>query len=239
MPVAPSVPTSSGDDETPPQRSRLLFIVIAVVGTLSAVFAAVVIFSNSTAEKTPAKDPVAQVRAGDHSMSIGMTKAETKVVVYEDFGSADSRTFEISSRDFLRIEAARGDVVVEYLPVTLADADYSAGALASWGVVLQQGRAQQALALHDLLFDVQPSPGDTARQEFSALARKAGVKDSGVLDSLRAPDEAWAASTRQEARAAGVSTTPSVRVDGKPLTASSPVALADELQRLVLKKNAT
>ncbi|MEO7944046.1 MAG: hypothetical protein ABIR34_11650, partial [Marmoricola sp.] len=61
----------------------------------------------------------------------------------------------------------------------------------------------------------------------------------GVLDSVGAPDRAWAAATKGEAKAAGVSTTPSVRVDGRLMTATSPVALADDLQRLILKDSAS
>jgi hypothetical protein len=235
MRVAPSVPTPAVDGEAP-QRSRRLLIVLGGLAAVSAVFATLVIFSNSTAEPAEPKAPVAQVRAGDHSLAVGAPKAATRVVVYEDFGSADSRTFDISSRDFLRDEAARGGVVVEYHPVTLAGVDYSTDALAAWGAVLGRGRPKQALALHDLLFDLQPSPDDHAQQEFSALARKAGVKERDVLDAVGAPDRAWANSTGPAARAAGVSTTPRVQVDGTPLAASSPVALADKVQRLILRK---
>ena len=238
MPVAASAPTPSADDGEAPRRSGRLVLVLGGLAAVSAVFAAVVIFSNSTAEPVKPKDPVAAVRAGDRSLTVGARSAATKVVVYEDFGSPDSRTFDISSRDFLRDEAARGNVAVEYRPVALADADYSADAVAAWGAVLEQGRPGQALALHDLLFDLQPRPDDTAQQEFSALARKAGVRDTEVLDAAGSPDPAWAAATRQEARAARVRTTPVVRVDGEPLTAPSPVALADRLQRLVLERTA-
>ena len=228
MPVAPPVSTPAVDDEAPTQGSRLLWIVLAAVLALSAVFAGIVIFSNSTAETTKPKDPVAAVTAGDGSLLVGSPDAATKVVVQEDFGSADSRTFEISSRDFLRIEAAQGHVLVEYHPVTRADTDYSTGALTAWGTVLQQGRPKQALAFHDLLFDVQPEAGDSAESDFRALALKAGVKDGGVLDAVERP------STKPSAGAAGA--TPSVTVDGRPLTAESPVALADALQRLILQK---
>ncbi len=236
MPVAPPASTPTVDDEAPTQGGRLLWIAVAVVGTLSAVFAAVVIFANSTAETTKPQDPVAQVRAGDHFVSVGAPDAKTKVVVHEDFGSADSRTFVLASRDFLTIEAAQGKVLVEYHPVALADSDFSSGAWAAWDAVLEQGRPAQALAFHDLLFDVQPSPGDDAQQDFRALARKAGVKDGAVLDSVEGADRSGARATRREAQGAGVTVTPSVRVDGKALTASSPVALADALQRLVLEK---
>ncbi len=239
MHVAPPVPASPSEEQGAPARSRVPLIVLAVVAALSAVFGAVVIFSNSTAEKASAKEPVALVASGDHSVRIGSPNAATKVVVYEDFGSADSRAFEIASRDFLRIEAARGGVLVEYHPVMLSDTDSSVSALAAWGVVLEQGRPKQALALHDLLFDQQLSPEGTGQQDLTALAEKAGVKDGAVLDAVGAPDRSWATSTEQQALEAGVGATPSVRVDESRLTAPSPVALADKLQRLILDKAAS
>lgn len=235
MPVAPPVSTTSGDGEDgeTPERKRRLLLVLGSLGVVSAVIAALVIFSTGRATG-PARSPVAQVRARGHSLVLGVASAPTKVVVFDDFGSPRSRTFEISSRDFLREEAAQGVVVVEYRPVTLLGEGYSTGALAAWGAVMEHGRASQALALHDLLYDRQPSPGQAAR-EFIALAREAGVKDGAVLDAVGAPDQSWVESSKKAAAASGVRTTPSVRVDGEPLSARSPVALADTLQRTILK----
>jgi len=232
MPVAPTTSTST-DDETP-ERNRRLVIVFGVLGAVSVVIAALVIFSSGASTTRP-EDPEPQVRATDDALVLGQSGARTRVVVYEDFGSPESREFEIASRDFLRVEAAQGHALVEYHPVTLLDDDYSAGALGAWGRVLQDGRASQALALHDLLFDQQPESDEAEPRGYIALARQAGVKDGDVLDAVGAPDQSWLASTGKAAEAAGVETTPTVLVDGNRLTAASPTALADRIQRMILE----
>ncbi len=230
MPAATTPPDS--DDETP-ERNRRLLLVLGVLGAVSAVVAGAVIFS-SGAESTPPKDPQALARAEGLSLAVGRPGARAQVVVYEDFASSASRAFEIASRDFLRVEAAQGQVRVEYHPVTLTDDESTAAPLAAWETVLAQGTAQQALALHDLLFDRQPSHEGVAAADLVALAKEARVKDSDVLEAVGALDLTTALSTREAARAAGVRTTPTVLVDGEPVSAASPTALADVVQQLVL-----
>jgi protein-disulfide isomerase len=220
------VPTSP-DDEEIPQRSRRLLIVLGVLGIVSAVVAAMVVFS-SGGSTAPPKDPVAPVRAGEASVSVGRPVAETTVVVYEDFGSPESRTFEIASRDFLRLEAAEGDVVVEYRPVSLLGSDYSRRARAAWGTVLLAGTPEEALAFHDVLLDRLPDAAPAP--DFVALAKQAGVRNSETLEALAAP-----ATSAPGAAPAGVRTTPTVLVDGEPVAAGTPNALADEVQRRVLQ----
>ncbi len=230
MPAASTPPDS--DDETPERKKRLL-LVLGVLGAVSAVVAGAVIFS-SGAGSTPPKDPQALARAEDLSLAVGQPGAPAQVVVYEDFASSASRAFEIASRDFLRVEAAQGRVRVEYHPVTLSDDGSTVAALAAWETVLGRGTAQQALALHDLLFDRRPPGEGMAAADLVALAKKARVKDSDVLEAVGALDLTTALSTREVARAAGVRTTPTVLVDGEPVGAASPTSLADTVQRLVL-----
>ena len=232
MPAVPQEPTLVEGAESS-ERMRLLPYVLGALVVVSGVAAALVVMSGG-GSSVPAQNPAPHLRASAHSLVVGSSGAPVTVVVYEDFGSVASRTFEISSRDFLRGEAARGRVLLDYRPVALADGDYSARALAAWGAVLRDGRASQALAFHDVLFDRQPAMGEAPR-EVLALARAAGIKDTAVLDSIATGDDGLVRAATQEAADAGVHVTPSVRFEGKPLTASSPTALADELQRLVLK----
>ena len=100
--------SSHPDQDAPAERNTVLLLVIGGLAAISAVIAALVIFSSSEA---PADKPeaAAPVRAGDQAVIVGQSDAPTKVVVYEDFASPESREFEIASRDFLRIEAAAGE----------------------------------------------------------------------------------------------------------------------------------
>ncbi len=222
-------------DETPAERNNVLLIVVGVLAALSVVIAALVIFSSGEA---PAEKPeaAAPVKPGEHSLTVGQQDARTKVVVYEDFADPASRELEMASRDFLRIEAARGTVQVDYRPFA-ADADYARGALAAWLAVLQAGTPRQALAFHDVLFDRQPEPGSTPETPFASWAKSAGIKDQAVTEALGSPDAGPVETANQAVTNAGVTRAPVVLVDGRPLTAASPTELADKLQRLVLARD--
>jgi protein-disulfide isomerase len=226
--------TAPPDRDTPSERNSVLLLVIGGLVAISAVIAGLVIFSSGEA---PAEkpEPEAAVRTGDESLVVGKDGATTKVVVYEDFASQESREFEIASRDFLRIEASRGRVQVEYRPFVDAPGAYSRAAMAAWVAVLTTGTPHQALTFHDVLFDHQPEPGSPAEHDFLAWAREKGIDNAKVLDAMRAPDQDGVAKANQAATTAGVSRTPTVVVDGDVFTGGSPTQLADKLQRLLLE----
>jgi protein-disulfide isomerase len=199
------------------------------------VIAALVIFSGG-GEHAPKPEARAPVRAGDQSLVVGKEEAAAKVVIYEDFAGTASRELEIATRDFLRIEAARGVAQVEYRPFVADDDAYSRDAMAAWAGVLDAGTPNQALTFHDVLFDRQPEPGLPAEHDFLAWAKDAGLDDVKVLDAIGTSDEGVTTEANRAAADAGVSKAPVVLVDGDPLTAGSPTELADKLQRLLLKK---
>jgi protein-disulfide isomerase len=233
VPKEPTTP-SSPEEDGPPELSRRLLIGIAVLGVVSAVIAGVVIFSSGGSTKR-AEDPVAKLRTSGESLIVGDSGAATEVVVYEDFGNRQSREFEIASRDFLEVEAAQGDVVVEYHPLPQAKG-YSLLATQAWAAVLANGTAKQAMAFHAELFDRQPADGVTAptAAQLEEWAVDAGVEKGLVSDALEQPDPSFVEATRQSARAAGIKSAPTVLVDGKPSGGGTGVELADQLQREIL-----
>ena len=231
MPPEPTAPTSPGDEE-PPRSRRLLFILVAL-GVVSAVIAGVVIFSSS-GSTAPPEDPEAELRTSGESLTVGSSDAPTKVTVFEDFGSRQSRDFETASRDFLRVEAAQGKVLVEYRPFSSADG-YSRRALEAWAAVLEGGTPKQALAFHDELFDRQPTSGVApATSELQGWAGDAGVNKGLASDAVERSDPDFVEAARQSARAAEVEAAPTVLVDGKPFGSGDGVELADRLQRKIL-----
>ncbi len=232
MPPEPTAPTSP-EDEEPPRSRRLLFILVAL-GVVSAVIAGVVIFSSS-GSTAPPEDPEAKLRTSGESLTVGSSDAPMKVVVYEDFGGRQSRDFETASRDFLRVEAAQGKVLVEYRPFSPADG-YSRRALEAWAAVLDGGTPKQALAFHDELFDRQPASGSAApaASELEAWAVDAGVDKGLASDAVERSDPDFVEAARRSARAAEVETAPTVLVDGKPFGSGNGVELADQLQRKIL-----
>jgi protein-disulfide isomerase len=233
VPASPSA-SSQSEEDAAAERNTVLLLVLGCLAAISAVIAALVIF---TGDGGPAEkpEPAADVAAGEQSVIVGRDDASTKVVVYEDYASPDSREFEIASRDFLRIEAARGEVQVEYRPVSTAGAGYSADAITAWAAVLGAGTPTQVLAFHDVLFDRQP-PGASSSNQFLAWAQEVGIDDPEVLDAMSSPDEEFVAEANRRGREAGVRRTPLVVVDDAPMTAGSPTELADRLQRRLLRE---
>ena len=222
------------DPEAPAARSTVLPYVIGGLALISAVIAGLVIFSSG---EGPADKPeaAAPARAGDVSLTVGRRDAPTRVVVYEDFGSPGSRELEMASRDFLRIEAAQGSVQVEYRPFAAGAGAYSTDALQAWGGVLSAGTPKQALAFHDVLFDRQPSSGSPTPSELVTWAEDTGIRAKSVHAAMAQPGDALAAAAGRAAREAGATHPPFVVLDGKTLSADSPTALADALQRRILE----
>jgi protein-disulfide isomerase len=208
------------------ERNRKALIVAAVVVVLAAVVAAGVIFSGGSAPKATASGQ-ALVVGNDPA-------ATTKVVVYEDFLCPYCRELETSSRSFLRADAEKGNVQVEYRPFHLLQDDYSTRALTAWAAVLQKGTPAQALRFHDLLYDNQPYESDGNKpgvDDLVKLAEKAGVTDSTVLDAIKQPDQAFVDAADADAQKAGVQGTPTVFVNGKELQGSV-AELSDQLKKL-------
>ena len=166
---------------------------------------------------------------------MGNPGAPTKVVVYEDFGNRQSREFEIASRDFLEVEAAQGDVVVEYHPLPQTDG-YSLSATEAWAAVLENGTAKQAMAFHDELFDRQPAAGAAAP---TAAQLEEWAVDAGVE---KGAGERRARAARPVLRRGGSAVRPRGRGQDradrpgrrKAVGKGTGVELADQLQRKIL-----
>ena len=204
------------------------------LGAVSVVIAAVVIFSSGGSTTRP-EAPEAALRKGGESLIVGNPDAPKKVTVYEDFGDPHSRDFEIASRDFLQVEAAQGDVQVEYRPFPQTDG-YSLMAVEAWAAVLEDGTPKQAMAFHDELFDRQPAvdgapPSDA---ELEAWAVDAGVDEGLVSAALERRDSDFVDAAMGAAATAGVETVPTVLLDGRPFGTGTGVKLADQLQRKIL-----
>lgn len=225
------------EDQETPVRDRRLLIVVGVLGVLSAVVAGFVILSSAGAP-APTPDSAAPLRAGEHSLLMGRATAPTKVVVFEDLASPQSRAFDLASRDFLEVVAAQGHVQVEYQPVRSATSGYPLEATTAWGALLRSGTPRQAMQFQRELFDRQPETGQSVSGSLEDWARKAGVTDDGVLSDLAGTDRSFLDAASAAAQAASVERVPAVTIDGRPVTATSPVALADELQRELLRKAA-
>ncbi len=218
------------------ERRRRVAITMAVLAVLAVIITAGVLLGGSGGTPSTAATKV-QAHADGQALAVGTDPKATKVVIFEDFLCPYCREFESASRTTLRDAAARGDAYVEYRPFHLLQDDYSTLALTAWATVLQQGTPQQALKLHDLLFENQPYESDQNKpgiDDLVALAKKAGVKDSAVLNAMRDPNQQFVDAADTVATEAGVQGTPTVIVDGKQLK-GSPSELAEQLAQRLAK----
>ena len=219
------------------ERNRRIILTSAVLVVLAVIVTAGVLIGGGGSSPSQAGAGVTKVgaRADGQALVIGTNAKAPKVVVYEDFLCPYCREFESTSRATLRDAAEKGDVVVEYRPFHLLQDDYSTEALTAWSAVLQKGTPEQALKLHDLLYENQPYESDTNKpsvDDLVDLAKKAGVKDSAVLDAMRQPDQQFVDAADKAATAAGVTGTPTVLFDGKTLEGSPSQLAATIKQRL-------
>lgn len=190
--------------------------------------------SSSTADNSSV-----QVTAGPGSVFVGDAAAPVKVVIYEDFLSPPCRRLEASTRDFLRENAAKGKVQVEYRPVSLLiEHPYSARALAAWGAVLQHASPQAALKLHDLLFEEQPdleTSARTKRADLAALVSEVGADTAAVTAALRDPDTAFLAEATFAVKSEGITSLPAVLVDGQLLPRMTVADLRTRIETAVAR----
>jgi protein-disulfide isomerase len=241
------------------ERNRKLALYGAVVVVVAVIAAAVFWYSGGSssnptsaadAAKVPARvvgmsgAPATTIATKDASagstpnLVIGKASAPTKVVVYEDFLCPYCREFEEASRDFLHEAAEQGKVEVEYRPFHLLQPQYSLDALNAFAAVLTSSSPEVALRFHDLLYDKQPYETASSFPDASELAKwaKSVGGDSGAVEAaVNANDPAFAKAAEELSTAAKVPGTPTVFVDGKTLSGSSPADMANKLQTMIGK----
>jgi protein-disulfide isomerase len=218
------------------ENTKKLAIVAAIVVVLGAIIAAGVWYGSGSSDDKTVDSSKLSARVGDHSLVIGSADAPTKVVVYEDFQCPFCREFEMSSRDFLHEYAAKGRVQVEYRPFNLLSTlPYSSRALDAFIAVLEKGTPQQALELHDTLFDNQPyeqSSGSVSEDDIRGWVEDTGAGDD-VLSAIDEDHQDWYDAAMKAVQQAGVQGTPTVFVNGKKLEAASVGEMATRLEQLI------
>lgn len=225
-------------DDAQQERLRRLLMGVGFVVVVGAIVAGVIIFQGGGSGSTAQRTPPLPVSAASHGVTIGKAGAPVHVVVYEDFGDPVSRQLEEASRDYLHADASAGRVYVDYRPVASRNG-YSRSALNAFATVLDVAGPRTALRLHDLLFDHQPAAGAAAPgdDQLVALATKAGARRAAVAGPIASSaQQQWVESADAAARKAGIRGLPTVLLDGKPLTGTSVVGLADRLETIIARK---
>ncbi|MFL6060640.1 MAG: thioredoxin domain-containing protein [Marmoricola sp.] len=217
------------------ERNRRVALIVGILVVLGAVVAAGAWYSSDNT--TSIDNSSVEVQAGDGSILVGSNAAPVKVLVYEDFLCPFCRELEESTRDFLRENAAKGKVQVEYRPINLlTQSTYSARAMNAWAQVLANASPTDALKLHDLFYENQPyeqNADQTTDTDIAALVQKAVGDNSKVQGALKTTDNAFFASASQVMADKGITSTPTVFIDGHELTDMSVPQIVTAIEKAV------
>lgn len=203
------------------QRNGRIALVAGILVILGAVVAAGT-WASSDKKSTDTADYAGITSvAADSSIKLGPANAPVKVVIYEDFLCPYCRQLEQSTRDFLRENAAKGKVQVEYRPVNiLTQSTYSARAMNTWAAVLKHAGPTAALKLHNLLFENQPyeqNADGTTDADIMALVKQAGGDNAEVIAAAKTQDTAFFTASAKGATEVGLTGTPTVLINGSKL----------------------
>ncbi|RYU13036.1 DsbA family protein [Nocardioides iriomotensis] len=177
----------------------------------------------------------------EYALVRGDAGAQVTVTVYEDFMCPYCGQFEAASRDTLDSLVDSGDVKVEYRVISFLDrasngTDYSTRAMNALGAVLDTAGTDAALAFHDKLYEHQPAEGSDGLSDDQLV--KYAVESGAAEATVRAPIEdrafeGWVVNATDAANKDGVSSTPTVQVDGTTLEYTTTDELVTELQKAV------
>ena len=178
-----------------------------------------------------------QLRAGDvddtaavprgatesYGMSLGEAGADHEVVIYEDFICPACKGFEKSFDAELESAVADGRATVEYRPLNFLTqfGDYSERSANAFAVVLDAAGPEVAKEFHDILYAEQPpETGDHPDDAWLIeKAVEAGATEAQVSDGIVGLEfKGWVDNGVKAATSAGIKGTPTVIVDGEPVS---------------------
>lgn len=212
------------------RRSRAGLTIVIVLAAIALVAASAALLQRK--ESSQAED-VATPRNATESYGFRLTPAlatgtdvaepPVTVALYEDFLCPTCGQFEEQSGPFLREAVASGRIVIEYRPFTFllsaSTNEYAQRAANAAVCVADEAGVAAYATMHDLLYAEQPAEGGAGPEDdrLVELAREAGAPDAGDCIRDRTFD-AWVEAALAEGRQAGVSSTPTVVVNGQVLT---------------------
>jgi protein-disulfide isomerase len=215
------------------ERNRRIALIVGIVVLLGAIVAAGAWFGSGGNDKPATDSKLPPLAAGAASLQMGDSSAPVKVVIYEDFLCPFCRELENSTRTFLRENADKGKVYVEYQPINLLrDFAYSAKSLNAWAAVLKHASPEAALRLHDVLFDNQPyeqSSDQVSDSQIADWVKQAGGDNADVREAMKSQDADFFAAAQKAMTDAKVVSTPTVFVNGQLLP---PTAVADMVSKI-------
>ncbi|MDL9948566.1 thioredoxin domain-containing protein [Gordonia sp. ABSL11-1] len=221
--------------EAEKRRSLLIKIGAAVVLIALAVGIGVwVVQSNKSATGSSADVTVATDNAYRITAAPQGTEPPVTVNIVEDFQCPACRQFEEQFSDVLGQLRANPKVAVDYQPIAFLDrmssTEYSTRSANASACVAQAtaggGNFDTWLKFHNLLYANQPEEGGAGLTDgqLNDYANQAGAPNvRQCIEDRQYAD--FVQETTQKAQQAGVTATPTVSINGKPVQLSTPEAL--------------
>jgi len=196
--------------------------VVAVVVVIVGVVVAIVVQMQRSA---PAAGAAAPAHTVDGTViAVGSADAPVTVDLYEDFQCPNCKAFEDATGSTLAGLVADGTVQARYHGMafldTSANDQYSTRALNAAAVVLATAGPDAFQAFHDLLYAHQPAEGGSGMTDDQLVqyATQAGATGTTVEKDIRDLTYGdWVRQSTDQASKDGVTSTPTVLVDGKKL----------------------
>ncbi|MDT0203960.1 thioredoxin domain-containing protein [Nocardioides sp. AE5] len=152
--------------------------------------------------------------AGEYGIGVGDPDAPVTVEIFEDYQCPHCADFQTAAHADLMEAAADGTAYVVYRPMAFLN-NYSARAMNAMAVVLDTTGGEAALRMHELLFANQPSGTTPSDADLVALAVEAGAKAEDVQAGIESLGfRQWIINANDDASKRGVTSTPTVVVNG-------------------------
>jgi protein-disulfide isomerase len=200
------------------ERRRTTLLVVAALAVVAVVATLVVAYIDRTGQ--PATPPRGAVAS--YAVPSGPASAPVKVAVYEDFMCPFCGQFESATRDALQKQVAAGRVQLQYHVLNFLDdsssTKYSTRSANALAVVLDTSGPEVAKKFHDLLYEHQPAEGSAGLSDaqLTDYAVQAGASRSAVSGGItKRTFEPWVVNGTDQASQDGVSSTPTVKLDGR------------------------
>jgi protein-disulfide isomerase len=222
------------------ERRRRSFVVSGVVVAVLVLLLAIGYAVQSRRDTSTASATAPSGAVSGLAVPAGKASAPVKVVVYEDFMCPFCGQFEAAGRSAFSKDIAAGKVQFQYHVLNFLDdrssSDYSTRAANALAVVLDTSGQGVAEKFHDQLFEDQPEEGSAGLSdaELVDLAVRAGAKESAVRPDIEGLGfEGWVEKVTEQASKNGVSSTPTVLVDGKAVKADTIDAMVRDVREAI------
>ena len=207
------------------ERRRRSLVVGGVAVLVLALVLMVGYVVQSSRDTTGAAATAPTGAVGGYAVPAGPSTAPLKVAVYEDFLGPFCEEYESAGRASFAKDIAAGKVQFQYHVLTFLDdktsTEYSSRAANALAVVLDASGPSVAKAFHDLLFEHQPAEGSAGLTDAQLVdyAVQAGATRSAVSSGISGRTfEQWVANVGDRASKDGVSSTPTVEIDGRTVS---------------------